>query len=80
MKIFIHYTDHKRLFRINISPKCSYIELKRQIYKIAKKKQIELGGSIRIRHINKYLKSNADLKSNKKQFGFKKQCGFKELY
>jgi len=64
MKIFIHYTDHKRLFRINISPKCSYIELKRQIYKIAKKKQIELGGSIRIRHINKYLKSNADLKSN----------------
>ena len=57
MKIFIRYTDHKRLFRINISSNCSFLTLKRQIHNTASKNQIELERFIRIRHINKYLKS-----------------------
>ena len=66
MKIFIHYTESKRLFRINISSNSSFLSLKKHILRIANKKQIKIHDSIRIRHVDTYIKSDKCLKNKLK--------------
>jgi hypothetical protein len=63
MKIFIHYVESNRLFRINILKHQSYSSLKKKIIKLGLKKQIFVENlvNIKIRYINNYLSSKSNI-------------------
>ena len=75
MKIFIHYVESNRLFRINILKHQSYSSLKNKIIKLGLKKKIFFENlvNIKIRYINKYL-SKQNTKNKRYKVGriFKK--------
>ena len=63
MKIFIHYTDAQKLYKINIACNSSFIKLKQRIVRVAHRKNINLDFlNLRIRHINKYVTMASTLK------------------
>lgn len=68
MKIFIHYIESNRLFRINILKNELYTSLKKKIIKLGLKKNIfnQKHVDIKIRYINNYIshKSNINYEKN----------------
>lgn len=64
MKVFLNYTDTKRLFRVNFSSKMTIHNIRSKILKVAQKKNIKIDTkSVRIRHLNKYMGLNTKLNS-----------------